>query len=257
MRNSSCCGLLVASPFFITRWCNTPARFFFLSAERVDITANNFVNIDPAAANVLRAAGFPVELGNVAYDFKTTELLAKLDHQWAPNHSFSLRANFADTTNENLEPFGGIVARSRGAVQLRKDWAVAAAQTDILSPRWVNEARVQFAHQHQEINSLDPNCGGSCLTDEQGGPTLEVTGAGTPTRKIDNNARNLTAHDALTFDVQSGHSYDVTKFVGIDTALTSPTPQHRLAVAIRKGAGAPLRIVYQETVPLRGGQGPL
>src|SRR5438034_2588379 len=171
------------SPFSQNQWGATlggPIRkdhtFFFLSAERVDITANNFVNIDPAAANVLRAAGFPVDLDNVPYDFKTTELLAKLDHQWAPNHSFSLRANFADTTNENLEPFGGIVGQSRGAVQLRTDWAGAAAQTDILSPRWVNEARVQFAHQHQEINSLDPNCGGSCLTDEQGGPTLEVTG---------------------------------------------------------------------------------
>jgi hypothetical protein len=171
------------SPFSQNQWGGTlggPIRkdrtFFFLSAERVDINANNFVNIDPAAANVLRAAGFPVELGNVPYDFKTTELLAKLDHQWAPNHSFSLRGNFADTTNENLEPFGGIVARSRGAVQLRKDWAIAASQTDILSARWVNEARVQYAHQHQEINSLDPNCGGPCLTDAQGGPTLEVTG---------------------------------------------------------------------------------
>ena len=171
------------SPFSQNQWGGTlggPIRkdrtFFFLSAERVDISANNFVNIDPAAASVLNAAGFPVELGNVPYDFRSTELLAKLDHQWTPNHNFALRANFADTTNENIEPFGGLTARSRGAVQLRKDWAVAASQTDILSPRWVNEARVQFAHQKQDINSLDPNCGGPCLTDAQGGPTLEVTG---------------------------------------------------------------------------------
>jgi Carboxypeptidase regulatory-like domain/TonB dependent receptor len=171
------------APFSQNQWGGTlggPIRkdrtFFFLSAERVDISANNFVNIDPAAAAILNAAGFPVELGNVPYDFRSTELLAKLDHQWTPNHNFVLRTNFSDTTNENIEPFGGLVARSRGAVQLRKDWAIAAAQTDILSPRWVNEARVQFAHQKQDINSLDPNCGGPCLTDAQGGPTLEVTG---------------------------------------------------------------------------------
>src|SRR5947209_192285 len=144
------------SPFSQNQWGGTlggpihkDRTFFFLSAERVDISANNFVNIDPAAAAILNAAGFPVELGNVPYDFRSTELLAKLDHQWTPTHNFVLRANFSDTTNENIEPFGGLVARSRGAVQLRKDWAIAAAQTDILSSRWVNEARVQFAHQKQ------------------------------------------------------------------------------------------------------------
>ena len=151
------------APFSQNQWGGTlggPLRkdktFFFFSAERVDVTASNFVNMP--------------------YDFRSTELLGKVDHQWAANHSFALRGNFSDTTNENIEPFGGIVARSRGAVQLRKGWALAASETVILSPRWVNEARVQFAHQKQDIDSLDPNCGGPCLTDSQGGPTLEVTG---------------------------------------------------------------------------------
>ena len=150
--------------------------FFFLSFERVDIQANNFVNIDPAAAQVLRANGFPVELGNVPYDFKATEFLAKVDHQWGPNHSLALRGNFSDTTNENIEPFGGIVARSRGAVQLRKDWSISMSETDILSPKWVNETRFQFARQDQKIDSLDPNCNGPCDDAFKGGPTLEVVG---------------------------------------------------------------------------------
>jgi hypothetical protein len=171
------------APFSQNQWGATlggPLRkdgtFFFLSFERADVQANNFVNIDPAAAVVLERAGFPVQLGNVPFNFETTEFLAKVDHQWSPTHSLVLRGNFSDTTNENIEPWGGLVARSRGAVQLRKDWALSASQTDILSRRWVNEARIQFARQDQEINSLDPTCSGPCDLDNEGGPTLEVTG---------------------------------------------------------------------------------
>jgi hypothetical protein len=171
------------APFSQNQWGATlggPLRkdrtFFFLSFERADVQANNFVNIDPAAAAVLERAGFPVQLGNVPFNFEATEFLAKVDHQWSPNHSLALRGNFSDTTNENIEPWGGLVARSRGAVQLRKDWALSASQTDILSRSWVNEARIQFARQDQEINSLDPTCNGPCDLNDEGGPTLEVTG---------------------------------------------------------------------------------
>jgi hypothetical protein len=171
------------APFSQHQWGGTlggPLRkdrtFFFLSFERMDAQANNFVNIDPAAAAVISRAGFPVELGNVPFAFEATEVLAKVDHQWSPNHSLVVRGNFSDTTNENIEPWGGLVARSRGAAQLRKDWALSAAQTDILSRGWVNEARVQFARQDQEINSLDPTCSGECDREDEGGPTLEVTG---------------------------------------------------------------------------------
>lgn len=171
------------APFGQRQWGGTlggpivkDRTFFFASFEKVDVDANNFVTIDPGAANTLRAAGFPVELGNVPYEFKTTEFLAKVNHQWSPEHSLVLRGNYADTTNENIEPFGGIVARSRGARQLRTDWSISAAQTDILSAKWVNEARIQFARQDQVIQSLDPSCSGPCDDNNEGGPTLEVTG---------------------------------------------------------------------------------
>jgi hypothetical protein len=171
------------APFRQQQWGGTlggpivkDKTFFFLSFEKVDVDANNFVNIDPAAATILRAAGFPVELGNVPYEFKTTEFLGKITHQWSSDHNLVVRGNVADTTNENIEPFGGITARSRGARQLRTDWSISASQTDILSARWVNEARVQFAHEDQQIQSLDPTCSGVCDLDNEGGPTLEVTG---------------------------------------------------------------------------------
>lgn len=150
--------------------------FFFTSFERLDVKANNFVTIDPAAATILAASGFPVELGNVPYSLRQTTFLAKADHQWRPNRTLALRGNFADLTNQNIEPFGGIVARSRGAEQLRTDWSISASETDVLSAGWLNEARVQFAPENQNIQSLDPNCLGPCDNNAKGGPTLEITG---------------------------------------------------------------------------------
>ncbi len=150
--------------------------FYFLSAERLSTNTSNFVNIDPTAAALLNQNGFPVQLGNVPYDVKSNDYLAKVDHQFAPAHNLSVRANYASLINQNVEPFGGIVAKSRGAVQNRKDWAIAASQTDSLSQRSINELRGQYAYENQLIESLDPNCGGPCDTFDKGGPTVEIIG---------------------------------------------------------------------------------
>jgi hypothetical protein len=150
--------------------------FFFGSFEKLDVETNNFVTINSAAAATLNAAGFPVELGNVPYDVRFVQALAKIDHQWTSDHSLAVRGHFSDVTNENVEPFGGIVSRSRGAVQLRTDWSIAASHVDILSPSLVSESRVYFARLDQEVNSLDPRCDGPCDDDFEGGPTLEISG---------------------------------------------------------------------------------
>lgn len=150
--------------------------FFFASFERTDIADSRLVTIDATAASLLNSLGFPVETGNVPLKVANTEFLAKVDHQWQPNHSIVVRVNAADIDREGIDDFGGSVARSRGTEQLRTDWAVAASQTDVFSSNWVNEFRTQFAHEKQTIQSLDPNCGGPCVDETQGGPTLEITG---------------------------------------------------------------------------------
>lgn len=150
--------------------------FYFLSLENSQTHDSNFVNIDPTAAALLDKAGFPVQLGNVPFAVDSKAYLAKVDHQVASAHNLSVRANYASLINENIEPFGGQVAKSRGAVQNRKDWAIAASETDSLSERTINELRAQFAHEDQTVDSLDPNCGGPCTTFSQGGPTVEIVG---------------------------------------------------------------------------------
>ncbi len=164
--------------------------FFFLSFERLDIGASNLVTIDdrtvvphpfapvslgtPAA--ILRRAGFPVETGNVPYAVESSQFLAKLDQHVRPNHMLTARFNYADTRNENIEPFGGLVARSRAAALDATDSMFAASYTSVLSARLVNEARVQLASRAQSVLALDPGCAGACDSNSEGGPTLEVPG---------------------------------------------------------------------------------
>jgi hypothetical protein len=156
--------------------------FFFLSYERSDTRANNFVNIDPAAAAALGAAGFPVQLGNVPYRVESHQALARIDHQWSQRSSLTLRGSLLDLRDENADPFGGNAARSAGAGLERLDWFVSAAQTDVLSARWLNEVRVQFAQFDQESRSLDPACDGVCDGDHEGGPQVVLTGMATAGR---------------------------------------------------------------------------
>ena len=151
--------------------------FFFLSFEKLDIDANNFVTIDPAAAAVFRDQGFPVTLGAVPYRAASTQFLAKLDHQWSGSRRFTLRGQVSDRTNGNVVPFGGTVAESAGATLHRKDWTVSASETDVFGSGLVNEARMQFGRGDQSIRSLD--CGGPCNGPFEGGPQVAVRGVGT------------------------------------------------------------------------------
>jgi Carboxypeptidase regulatory-like domain len=163
--------------------------FFFGSFERLDVKASNFVTIDdttrvpgPAGgflgtpAAILRAAGFPVETGNIPFAVNGDQFLVKVDHQVSRTQGLVLRFNYADSFNENIEPFGGIVAKSRAAALDATDYMAAMSYTAVSGTRLVNELRFQFARRDQTISSLDPNCGGPCVGENQGGPTLEVLG---------------------------------------------------------------------------------
>ena len=170
-------------PFGQKQWGGTlggPLRrnrtFFFASFERNSVNDSRRVTIDPTAAALLNASGFPIELGNVPLRVTNTELFGKIDHQWTPSRTLVVRGNYGDISREGIDEFGGTVARSRGTVLLRTDWAVSVAQTDVLSNRWISELRGQFAREDQQVNALDPRCGGPCIGVDQGGPALEITG---------------------------------------------------------------------------------
>jgi hypothetical protein len=169
--------------------------FYFLSYERLDIETNNFVTIDDSSAitlfgnpigttaDIFRRAGFPIETGNVPYRVESNQVLAKVDHRLGGTDSLSVRFNWADGVNENVEPWGGQVARSRGGLLDSRDVMLAASHVAVLTPDTVNELRVQVAHRDQTVQSLDPQCGGVCDSIDEGGPTVEVSGVASAGRQ--------------------------------------------------------------------------
>jgi hypothetical protein len=179
------------APFHQRQWGATlggplqrDRTFAFLAYERLSTDAANIVTIDPGVAGALEAAGFPVALGSVPYRVDTTSALAKLEHAFAREHRLAFRAHLSQRTNENVEPFGGIVARSRGAVQERTDWGLALTATDLFGSGWLNEARLQVVSGDQGVYGLDPRCDGPCRDVLEGGPEVSLPGLAVVGRQL-------------------------------------------------------------------------
>jgi hypothetical protein len=161
--------------------------FYFASVERQVADVNNFVTIDDAAVvsvfgqpagtalDLIQAAGFPDEAGHVGYRVRSTQALVKVDHQFSPGRSVALRYNYASGLDENIEPFGGLVAKSRGGALDSTDHGVGGAYLSVAG-RWVNEIRLQYGWRDQIVRSLDPRCDGVCDLEAEGGPTVEIVG---------------------------------------------------------------------------------
>jgi hypothetical protein len=227
---------LEKAPFNQHQWGATlggPAKkdrsFFFLSAERTDVKDSRLVKIDPTAAALLTSVGFPVETGNVSAGVKNSEVFGKLDHQWTPERSLTVRGSFADVARDGVDDYGGTVAKSLGSTQLRTDWGLSASETDVWSARWLNELRTQFAHEDQTIQSLDPTCAGPCVGLDQGGPTLEITGVAsvgrqrfTPQTRINSRIQLL---DTVSYIAGSHHYKAGVEYNRVDTP-SSALPLH-------------------------------
>ena len=169
--------------------------FYFASIERQQIDANNFVTIDNETnithpfqpqvslgtpAQILRTAGFSFDTGHVPYQVRTTQWFGKLDQYIGNRQRLSVRVNGATELNQNIEPFGGLVARSRAAVLDTTDVMGAVSHNFIATPQLVNEARFLVAWRDQTVSALDPTCDGPCDREDEGGPTIEVSGVAEP-----------------------------------------------------------------------------
>jgi hypothetical protein len=214
--------------------------FYFVSFERLDTTASNFVTIDDRTpvfhpftgeplgtpAEILRRAGFTVATGNVPYAVQSNQFLLKTEQQITPRQHLTLRFNEANSYDENTEAFGGLIAKSRaGAVKIN-DHDVAAAHAWVMSGTTVNELRLHWVNRPWSLIPLDPACNGECDRDDEGGPTLEVLGVANVGRQRTAPGRRDTvmyqAVDAFTH-VQGAHQIKG----GVDFRFTD-TPTYHL-----------------------------
>lgn len=119
-----------------------------------------------------------------------------------------------------------------------------------LTPRWSGPATVTAVLDGAGARRISATGGAAA----PGGTTADVTFA-TETTKIagavastlrpggnvlprarDNAVLGLTARQALTFPVRDGQSYELVKYVGVDTALTSRMPRDTARAASRAAA---------------------
>ena len=190
--------------------------FYFLALERLEVEASNFVNIDANAAAMFEAGGFPVALGNVPYDVKTTQAIGKLSHHWSGGRSLTLSGHYSTVTNGNFRSYGGLTAASHGVTQDRDDWALSATDSTSGARGWVNEARGQVARHDQQTLALDPRCSGPCTSESEGGPEIVIPGIATVGRNIyeptvrDNwrlQISDLVSHASGSHMVKAGASF--------------------------------------------------
>jgi hypothetical protein len=124
--------------------------------------------------DILRRDGFPVELGHVQKRQESDTVLGKVDAILRSGHELTVRFNWASLLDESPGPWGGQVARSRGASTETRDLMGAGALRSTFSSRTFNEARFLVADRHQNLVSLDPTCDGPCDQLTEGGPTVEI-----------------------------------------------------------------------------------
>ncbi|MFG2500519.1 discoidin domain-containing protein [Streptomyces sp. NPDC048441] len=128
-----------------------------------------------------------------------------------------------------------------GAVRLR------------MTPHWNGDAKVTDRIDGRGARRMTPTGGGA----RSGGQTMAVGfrtdgtktegavastlraghGVRTGNEQTSATARKLSAHQSTGIPVTSGRTYELTKYVGVDTALTSRSPERDAVAASQRAAG--------------------
>jgi len=128
--------------------------FFFGNYEgQVRKQSNRFSQVvldNLALLNAVRVPlGLRPETTDQVLDNHYNSFLVKLDHRFSGAHTLSLRYNFLDSNTDNFLGGGGRASPTSSTARdnVTRDQALVANLVSVLSPRLVNEGRVQMARR--------------------------------------------------------------------------------------------------------------
>jgi hypothetical protein len=137
--------------------------FFFANVERRNLDQAGLVTIAPqdvAAVNArLAAAGYPGSLiatGPYSNPLDTTNVLGKIDHVVGPRDRLTMRYLLYNVRADNSRGAGGLSAVTAAAGLANRDQVIALSNVATLSPRTVNETRLQIVHSDLHAPPSDP-----------------------------------------------------------------------------------------------------
>jgi hypothetical protein len=149
--------------------------FFFGNIEQRTLDQTGLATISDANVSVINAqldragyAGPRISTGIYPNPVDSTNVLAKVDHQFSGRDQFSVRYSTYHVSAANSRGAGGLSAPSASSNLDNRDQAVAVSNTFILTPRTVLETRAQFAHGDLQAPPSDAI-----------GPTVSIAGVAT------------------------------------------------------------------------------
>jgi len=167
--------------------------FFFTNFEQTRLNNATVVTITPANVAAVNArldqtgyTGPRLSTGLVPTGFDTTNFLSRLDHGVNQSNQLMARYNLYRISSVNARNVGGLNAVSRGTALSDLDQTAAATLVTTLSPRTINEARVQFTRSRL-----------AAPVNDEAGPAVNISGVanfGTATF-------SPTARDLDTFEI--------------------------------------------------------
>jgi hypothetical protein len=149
--------------------------FYFANFEGRDLNQSGLATISPTNAATINArlasTGFPgprISTGDFSNPVHNQNTFAKVDQHFSVADQFSARYSLYHVDSINSRGAGGLSAPTASANLFDTDQTIAASNILTLSPRMVNETRVQFTNSSLSAPPSDPI-----------GPAVSISGVAT------------------------------------------------------------------------------